>query len=95
MGTVLIATSVIIGVLRQHANAMALAGQVKGAPKAVTDAVIGEVLAHATSRSSSSCSRTCATISNGSLQPKRFPLLSGRSSCGMARTTVYTLWTTR
>ncbi len=47
MGAVLIDTSVIIGVLRQHANAIALAEQVKGEPKAVADDVIGEVLAGA------------------------------------------------
>ena len=47
MDTVLIDTSVIIGVLRQHANAITLAGAMKGAPKAVTDTVIAEVLAGA------------------------------------------------
>lgn len=47
MEAVLIDTSVIIGVLRQHNNAMLLAESVKGTPKAVTDAVIGEVLAGA------------------------------------------------
>ncbi len=47
MGTVLIDTSVIIGVLRQHANALALAEAVKGSPKAVTNTVLAEVLAGA------------------------------------------------
>ncbi|MBS1942989.1 MAG: PIN domain-containing protein [Bacteroidetes bacterium] len=47
MGPVLIDTSVIIGVLRNHANALALAEQVKGLPKAVSDEVIAEVLAGA------------------------------------------------
>ena len=47
MGPVLIDTSVIIGVLRQHENALGLAETVKGRPKAVTDGVIGEVLAGA------------------------------------------------
>ncbi len=47
MGTVLIDSSVVIGVLRNHANAIALAEQIKGTPKAVTDDVIAEVLAGA------------------------------------------------
>ncbi|HRQ86148.1 MAG TPA: PIN domain-containing protein [Flavobacteriales bacterium] len=47
MGPVLIDSSVIVGVLRNHANALALAEQVKGVPKAIPDEVIGEVLAGA------------------------------------------------
>jgi len=47
MEPVLIDTSVIIGVLRQHGNALDLAETVKGRPKAITDGVIGEVLAGA------------------------------------------------
>lgn len=47
MGPVLIDTSVIIGVLRQHSSAMALAHKVQGWPKSVTDLVIAEVLAGA------------------------------------------------
>ena len=47
MEPVLIDTSVIIGVLKQHDNALKLADQVKGRPKAVTDGVIGELLAGA------------------------------------------------
>jgi predicted nucleic acid-binding protein len=47
MEPILIDTSVIIGVLRQHENAVRVAEQVKGMPKAVTDVVIGEVLAGA------------------------------------------------
>jgi predicted nucleic acid-binding protein len=47
MEPVLIDTSVIIGVLREHENALLLAERVKGRPKAITDAVMGEVLAGA------------------------------------------------
>jgi predicted nucleic acid-binding protein len=47
MEPVLIDTSVIIGVLRMHENALKLAEQVKGRPKAITDGVIGEILAGA------------------------------------------------
>lgn len=47
MGPVLIDTSVIIGVLRQHSSAMALARKVQGWPKSVTEFVIAEVLAGA------------------------------------------------
>lgn len=47
MEPVLIDTSVIIGVLRQHDNALRLAESIKGCPKAVTDAVVGELLAGA------------------------------------------------
>jgi predicted nucleic acid-binding protein len=47
MDPVLIDTSVIIGVLKQQDNALKLAEQVKGRPKAVTDGVIGELLAGA------------------------------------------------
>jgi predicted nucleic acid-binding protein len=47
MEPVLIDTSVIIRVLRQHDNAVRLAENVNGRPKAVTDAVVGELLAGA------------------------------------------------
>jgi len=47
MEPVLIDTSVIIGVLRMHENALRLAEKIKGRPKAVTDGVIGELLAGA------------------------------------------------
>lgn len=47
MDAVLIDSSVVIGVLRNHANAMALAELIKGVPKAVSDDVIAEVLAGA------------------------------------------------
>jgi len=47
MEPVLIDTSVIIGVMRMHDNAIQLAERVKGRPKAVTDGVIGELLAGA------------------------------------------------
>lgn len=45
MEPVLIDTSVIIGVMRMHENALRLAEALKNRPKAVTDAVIGELLA--------------------------------------------------
>ena len=47
MGTILIDTSVIIGVMRQHDNAIDLARQIAGRSKAVTDGVMGELLAGA------------------------------------------------
>jgi len=47
MEPVLIDTSVIIGVLKAHDNALKLAEQVKGRPKAITDGIIGELLAGA------------------------------------------------
>ncbi len=47
MEAILIDSSVIIGVLRQHSNAILLAEAVKGAPKAVNDVVIAEILAGA------------------------------------------------
>lgn len=45
MDTVLIDSSVVIGVLRNHSNAIAMAELMKGTPKAICDDVIAEVLA--------------------------------------------------
>ena len=47
MEPILIDTSVIIGLMRMHDNALKLAERVKGRPKAITDSVIGEILAGA------------------------------------------------